>query len=312
MSVTAYSSRTAEIAARLQARFTPQNYGYAGAIRTGQIIVENDQLVIKTPQLTLQAPLPFYTCDSASNFAARELTRQNIQAATVQLNIPVSPKEHGAIGHKVCLASEGKEDYVVGLASPIDSFLGFFPLARLEEAYWIMTYLNGVSGNPFHRSPDAQIFEHPEWILNGFDPRIRPLLAKNLADGRLATAEMGMALGMNSNSGYFFLILVANIMRFDSNSKSAVIEWNDNLYLKLPVDSLVQIRDYSNEFKSHPGMAFEHLHWLKLLEQENRILNPTLNSQGQALVIEAWPSVVEFLAKLPAEDIQAYILRNPS
>ena len=304
MSVTAHSSRTAEIAGRLQSGFLPQNYGYAGAIRSGNIAVEKGRLVIKTPPLSLDAPLPFYTCDSASNFAARELTRQNIQAATVELNIPISPvEENGAIGHKVCLANDASGAYVVGLASPIDKFLGLFPCARLEEAAWIMAHFNGVAGNPFHYFPEAQISEQPAWKLNGVDPLIRPILAKNAANGRLAIAEMGLG----SISGIFLLALVARIMRFDSKSKSAVVEWNDNLYVKLPVNDLVRIGYQIGRLKSRPRALLELLDRLQLVDHENRIPNAALSSQGQALISEAWTSVVEFLSKLPAGDIQACI-----
>jgi len=272
-------------------------------------MVEKGELVIKTPALSLDATLPFYSCDSASNFVARELTREGILAAKACLNIPIVPvEENGMLGHKVCLASEGKENYVVGLASPIDSFLGLFPCTRLDEAAWLMAYFTGETTNPFHRSPEAQIFEQPAWQLNGIDTMVKPLLAKNLADGRIAIAE----LGLGSVTGMFYLALVARIMRLDSKLKSAIIEWNSNLYLQMPAKDLVRIRDKVSKLESRPLAALELFNGLQRVHLDKRIPNTLLRDQGKALMNEAWPSVVEFLAKLPAEDLQTYILHNPS
>ena len=295
----------AEFAGRLQSKFRTQNYGYAGAIRTGQIVVENDLLVIKTPALSLDAPFPFYTCDSASSFATRELTRQGLQAATLQINIPRLPAGHSTLGHRVCLARNESGLYILGLATPIDKFLGLFPLVRMEEASWIMAHFEGDASNPFHRSPNAEIFEQPEWKLNGFDPRIRPLLAANQADGRLASVEMGLSLYRDANASYLFLIIVASIMRFDNNSKSVVIDWNDNLYLKLPVNDLPRLRDHLKAAKSRPMSLMTELDQLQMLARENMVPDPALSRRGQSLIIEAWPNVVEFLMKLPAEEIQS-------
>ncbi len=286
----------------MQGRFLPQNYGYAGAIRTGKIMVENGRLVIKTPQLSLHAPLPFYTCDSASSFAARELTKRDIQAATIELNIPINPvEENGTIGHKVCLASEAGETYVIGLASPIDKFLGLFPYARMAQSSWLMNYFNGQAGNPFHRSPGAEIFEQPSWKLSGIAPLVRPLAAKNLADGRLAVAE----LGLGSISGLFYLALITRLMRFDDQSKSAIIEWNDNLYLKLPVNDLLWIKDKISGLKKHPLEVIEMLDRLQMVDFESRIPDASLRDQGRDFKSEAWQIVVEFLNKLPVAGIQA-------
>ena len=292
----------------LQSRFLPQNYGYAGAISAGSLEVEKGRLVLRTPEISLHHPLPFYTCDSASHFAARELTRLDIQTGLIDLNIPISPAdENGSIGHKVCLAYEAPNDYVIGLASPIDKFLGTHPFTLNNQVPWIANYFSSsMAVNPFHRSPNARIIEEPSWQLHGIDPLIRPLMAKNLADGRLAIAEMGLG----SMQGYLFFVLVARIMRFDSGSKSAVIEWNDNLYLQLPVSDLVQIRNWVCRLQNRPPAVRELLDRLELIKHENRVLNHNLNHPGRELLSEAWLIVIEFLSKLPAGDIQTALTGN--
>ncbi|HTY12827.1 MAG TPA: hypothetical protein VMD02_01420 [Candidatus Omnitrophota bacterium] len=293
-------SHTAAVAEHLQGKFLPQNYGYANAIHDGLIKLENDRLTVKTPSLSIDQPLPFYTCDSASHFAARELMSLGIGSAVVELNIPLLPPgENGTLGHKVCLAVENERDYVVGLATPIDRFLGINPSASLNEAPWLDRYFS-VATNPFKHGFESRIFEHPFWRLRGIDTMVRPLAAENLPDGRLALAE----LGIGSAHDYLYMALVARILRFDPASYGAEVQWNDNVYLKLPLTELEMIKNYVAQIADNPAAARELLYKLDAVSYEHIIFNTSLDQQGRNLISRGWSSVVEFLSKLPALDIQ--------
>ncbi|HTY12826.1 MAG TPA: hypothetical protein VMD02_01415 [Candidatus Omnitrophota bacterium] len=300
MSIATVGSRVVSIANQMQGKFLPQNYGYANAIRTGYLEADNGRLTIKTVSLTPDKPLPFYTCDSASHFAALELQKEGIRASIADIAIPIHPvQDYGNFTHKLCLAHDGDQSFMMGLATPVDRFLGINPCALVDDVPWAKYHLNSV----IKASPsllNARIYEHPSWNLMGIDVMIRPLLAANLPDGRLAIAD----IGMGSSHGIFYLMLVARIMRFDPDAPKITVEWNDNLFLRFPVNDLPLIRNTVSRLKSDPTAARDALRKFGFIETENHIVQYRSDDPGNELIAQAWPSMVEFIAKLPAGDIQ--------
>lgn len=299
------SRKINSIIERYQDRFRPENYGYAHAIENGRLKVAGTRLAVENPPLSFARPLTSFSCDSASALITRELTREGLTACIVTLDLPVAPAETaGTIIHKVCLAVEDERSYIVGLAAPLDQFLGLFPFKKLEEAPWILKRLEQQGINPFVQSPDADILELPAWDLSGIDPMVKPLNARVIGPDKFGLIELGLGLARQR----LYVVLVKRILSFDCNRSSAVLEWNEDNYLCLPLEHLRPIAEGIVRSAADPQNILRGLADKNWAFREERKTNAALRDQGQALLTEAWPAVAAFFTKLPIEDIQALTL----
>jgi len=285
----------------LRSRLKPQAYGYAGAIKKGQLSLEQRQLTLKTPALRLDRDLPFYTCDSASALITRELTALDIEAVVIELAIPIHPQEDcGSVVHKVCLAKGEHEALIIGLAQPLDQLLGFYPHTSFKQASWIFNHFTGQAYNPFLLAPHAEIEERPSWNLSGVDPLIKPLAAQVSNNGTLNLVEL--AVGMVQNT--LLLATVARVLHFDPASHRTFSQWNTNIYFELPITDLSEI---INELTASRPDLITSLGFLRatgLGNVEVRQPNDQLAKQGLAFLQSTWPSVVQFITKLPQAELQ--------
>lgn len=278
--------------------FKPENYGYANAIKAGPLRLTGQRLAVEIPPVSFSEPFTAFSCDSASGLIAQELTRAGITCGIAKLNLPViADNEQGSIVHKICLANEDNHTFIIGLATPLDQFLGLYPFKELATVSWTLRGLDRQAVNPFVTRPNAVVQEIPSWDLGGIDPMIKPLLAKTIGRN-LGLVELGLGLQQRT----FYVALVARIISLDSTRSSAVLEWNQNTYLALPLRHLQEIAKGIEHF----GADRQSL--LRGLKDNNwsfseEITNPVLRESGEALINEAWPTITAFFAQLPVAEI---------
>jgi hypothetical protein len=300
--ITSTASRVPGIVTRCQARFRPENFGYANAIKSGSLRIEDGMLELMTVPMPLQSPPEYFGYSGASMSVVKELTKEGVSSMALEIKLPVEGREREeAILHSICIAEEGVERFVIGLTPPLDDLLGIYPFERFEAVNWLRNYKGDMLGeNPFRSSPDAEIWEIPAWNIGEPDTKTKPLMARIVRGNMLGIAELGLGVA----NGQFCALLVSRILAFDPCNCVLISEWENDLGLFLPQNRW----DFHALDLSLSGdrrvEIFPDLEVSRLASSKIRKRAAWREKEGARLLFAVWPTVAEFFGKLPVADIQ--------
>jgi len=283
--------------------FPATRYGYAGAIKTGKVVVEKGQLAIETPPMSLNN-LPFYSCDIASILMTRVLTREGIDCGQMVMPIAVQPtQDDGTIYHKICVGQENDSIFFVGV-TPIDQLLHIFPFGRANIPFGFGSELMPAAYNPFHgsRNQETMLQERPSWPIPGCNSSVIPLFARQ-QENRLELCEFGVA----AQSGTLYLCLVARIMEGQGRIFSFSGKWAASIIIETATSNIQQLIELVSKPSLHPATSLQNLLETGQANYATHRENETLYNDGLGLFAEGWPFIVTFIQKLPVEAIQRAI-----
>jgi hypothetical protein len=281
----------------------PANYGLAKGIKTSNLIIEGDRLVMQSAPFRSRSsePLPSFLCATVSRLAHQQFLRHGIESSQLIMSFPqrFGNSFVDSLDHAVCRASERGDSYLVGLTPHFDPILGIGTVTR-SSPFWEKFVVDEEQSSMLiaYDVTTESIF----WDLSG-KPIAVPLMAKRLGGNRLGLLSLYFTL----SGGYFNVWTFYEVSRFSAESSAFIAQWSSKLALGLPLDHLELAVETIKQLGGLPDykaalMQYRYIDYstLDFPFRENKYADHAVRVHDEAL-----PTMVEIVAKLPQEDILA-------
>lgn len=293
------------IANQLKPRFLPANYGLASGIKTSNITIKGNSLVMQQVPYRSDTgeAIPSFLCGSVSRLAHQQYLKQRIESSQLIMSFPhLFGELVDSLRHGICKVKEGECEYLIGLTPYFDEALGIEGVTRLTP-FWEQ-FIVSETQDPRLLTANWMI-ESYSWDLFGDKESAIPLMAKRLSGNRIGLLSLHFSIA----GGYFNISTSFGVNRFSRSSSAFIAQWASGLILSLPLDRLEHAVNTIKELGGRPDcpqavLQYQHLDYAAL---EFPFREDKYKAHAARVRDESLPTIVEIVSKLPQEEILALV-----
>lgn len=285
----------------LKPRFSAENHGCAELLKKGDPLIARDRATGRPRAIVAQIyePNPTGIVLGTLNQACK---RYGLSTRSVSMNIPVltTPIEGTTFPHQGLVVCEENVEYFVGLSKPMDEVLGVYPYTR-------------ASSFPLARFAKQNMVE-PEFMMDSVCWDIsnaaemtntHPLIIRGIEEGIIGLVELGFLL----ENEVLCVGLTSYVLRFNRRKPAFEILNGAAVFTYLPLEVLRDLAEAAAalQYGFSPMAAFIGMfadkYEITAGEVETDFEITRFEANVQSLLESAWPTIFQFLGRLPVEEL---------